>query len=448
MNMPQHTLAGLLPPPPAVGRRRIGYEIQVEVREGDTGLDQGILLSRIASFGPALDPRDPRARVLPCGATVSGHRFGAKIALPPITLGDGAPESLLALALVAEQELGDWVRHDQVITLERRRIQVSVSANDDLLPAIAGEFTRRCALGVAMILGLHENGIQVRPRRGRLEVCAPSAPDDRMAAAMTLIASSAMLLEEARWMAEALPRELLMTIEPAPLRYGNHLTRSAFGADLALFGRETPVVLDGATTTAQVAFEHLWERSRAWAQRVGLDSARVEDIIAGRVALAIDGGDNDAVGDRIEGSVPAPVDLTEHRSPRGIVVTPEWVTWDTVVWSCTTSEGQTVRAVVPRELSEAFLEAVDTARFEDIVRQEVRRGTRRRKLVDISQAAEPGIWHEVNPIALLPLERNGIGQVPLSPQGHPRRGPQVPRVHAGPARRRGSRGHLSPQTGH
>ncbi len=448
--MPAHPIAHLFPSDRQPGKRRLGLEMHVRVLEDDHPVDPRRALSRLATVGIAADPRDPAWRVLPSGTLISDSGPDLKLSTPPHSLGAATADDVLALA-TAER---DWVQtHLQLdiagqsrLRLEIVAYQVNISASDELLPALAGEFARRCALALALVVGIDERGIQIRPRRHRLEITVPAASTDNMLGALTLITACALLLEEGRWMAEALPQEKVLTLEPAAGHYGIHVGPHAFGPDLHHLGRATPILVDDENTDAQADLEHVWSLARPWAVRAGLETQRIEALIAGNLPLAVEQA---APSERPLNAFPprrAPVRATV--TLRGTVITAHWLTWETVVWRCQLAVGETMYAVVPRAQNAEFLDGVDGQRVEDLLRQEVRRSGRRRRLMTYEQSLEVGFWHEVTPEALFPLERNGIGRVPLAPSAPPRRGPGVKHPqHAGP-QRRGSRARLSARTGH
>jgi hypothetical protein len=82
-----------------------------------------------------------------------------------------------------------------------------------------------------------------------------------------------------------------------------------------------------------------------------------------------------------------------------------------VVWVFRQGDRE-LHAVLPVDQEEEFLERLDAGHYDDIVRRELRRRVRQRRLVLHAELQEAAWWHEVRPGALVPAERTPTGQPP------------------------------------
>ncbi len=159
------------------------------------------------------------------------------------------------------------------------------------VPALARRYAGTVAPALMLLLDLPcSPGLLVRPRDRRLEFGGEYLPpDDRLLAAAAFAAASAVQLASAR-VATADPPFDFATgdIEPAVGRPGWFVPRTAFGADLYVYGRACSLrLVDGSLISAQTVLERTWAWCRPQAiMQLGVDAVQlVDSAVAGRCAL-------------------------------------------------------------------------------------------------------------------------------------------------------------------
>ncbi len=150
----------------------IGVEQEFSVRAGAGTVDFREVIHRLPSSGRRLDPGDSFAYRCPSGSVLTCDEREAEIALPPVALGPGFPMELHRRTAAATRDLQSMLPGPLTLRGFSTHIsaQVQTHPNDSLAGLYAGTF------GVAAVLlttGSMGRGVMVRPRPGRLEVCAP-----------------------------------------------------------------------------------------------------------------------------------------------------------------------------------------------------------------------------------------------------------------------------------
>ncbi len=372
---------------------RLRVEHQLTLWSGQRRLDFRHLIGRVAGSLQALDPGDPRARRLPSGVALTTDGWEAVLATPPLPLTPGAPRALDDL-LRSERT---WLRAAAPTRAATRLTGLSthlhVSVPDARVMEVGRLFVESCAPALAAITELeHSPGILVRPHVGGLEVSGEYVEGLRLLAAVTLLAACVTGLQHG----------------PPPLGQARATLPSRL--DPAWFFPPAP---------ATDALDEVWEWARPWCLAIELDPGPVELLTrTARRGVVDDCTFGRRREHRITGAEAGP-----RTRAAGFRAETEWLTWDHVVWLLQDAAGRQCRAVMPVEHEGTFLVQLDSGRLDRAVLRMLRRSVvRRRRLDHHAQLAQPGLWHDVRPGALVPvglLPEGAVAPAVTDPSGRP-----------------------------
>ena len=251
-------------------------------------VDFRALLPSLAIDGRPLDPGDAHARRLAWGAVLTADEREAEIALPPLRPRAGSASLVRDLAERARAELSALLPAGY--TVVGYSTHLSVAMPTDMADAIAHRYARTFAPALMLLLDASDApGLLVRPRPGRLELGGDHRSGDPLRAAVLFALGSARALADPAIRA-GVP---LLGIDPAAAvdRYGWYVDRAAFGADLYVEGRATPLPLaEGGTILAGDLLARAWAISRRTLGDMATpdDLALVDRLVAGELALPIE----------------------------------------------------------------------------------------------------------------------------------------------------------------
>ena len=380
---------------------RVGVEHEYGVWSGSAQVDFRQLLPVVAGDLRALDPGDPRARRLPSGVMLTADGREAELATPPLPWDGRAPEALDALLAAERGVLA--ARAAEAAAVDRLTgfsTHVNVTVPDALAVEVGRRFVQHCGLATVLVAEPSSSaGLLVRPRRGRLEIGGEYAEGEHLVALVTFVGSAVGAL-----LAGAPPPPL-----PAPVAVP---AREKFGWFLPPEGPYADLLVRGRAAGGEL-LEEVWAWARPTCLGAGVDPAPVDRLVAG-APLRLE--DRDAAADACSvGTEPdrvAPDRLTgPRRLAGGVEAETLWLTWQHVVWVFRDGSRE-LHAVLPVDQEAEFLELLDAGAYDEVVRRELRRRVRRRRLVVHAQVEGAAWWHVVRPGALVPAERTPGGEPP------------------------------------
>ncbi len=259
------------------------HEYSVLDRCGEVPVDFRTLIHTLGVEGVRADPTDPNAYRCPWGGVLTCDGKEAELAIPPVDVEPGFVAAAVALADAGEAALRALVpklRLDGYST----HLSVSVRVRDDR--RFARAYARTFAPALMLLMDRADSpGMLVRPRPGRLELCAEFVAGPASGAAVAFAVGSVRALAP---MSRAERRDLAVEtrLEPAVERYGWYVDRNAFGVDLSADGRRARLVPVRGRGSV-LGQEHL---ARAWGcARDALEGvASPEDLEAADALVAGD----------------------------------------------------------------------------------------------------------------------------------------------------------------
>ena len=255
-------------PGPHVG---IEHELRVLDAEGEQ-VDVRPILHDLGIDGVRADPGDPNAYRCPWGGTVTCDGREVELATPPLPVRPGFVDRAVRSA-----ELGRAAIESVLPTglrLEGYSTHLSVSQPRRRDDAVARTFARSYAPGLMLLLDRPTSpGLLVRPRPHRLELCGEYAEGDDLRAALGFATATALAAQQRPAQARAL--RVAVALEPAQERYGWYVDRRAFGADLYVRGRATPLRRRRAWVDAHAHLLEGWATARPCLSRLA-DPADLE----------------------------------------------------------------------------------------------------------------------------------------------------------------------------
>ena len=269
----------------------IGIEHEFVVRNHGTVVDFHELIHDLSIPGRRLDPGDCNAYRLPSGLALTADEGEAEIATPPIAVQHGFTGDIVAWAGHGRAQLEAVLppRHD----LEGYSTHLSVSAEGTDGDTLASLYASTFAPALALLLEREDSqGIYVRPRPGRLELCGEFVEGSRLGAVAAFAAGSSRAVSFAlAGRLGTLPPALAVQTLPAVERYGLRVTRHACGIDLYAAGRAASLPLaGGGQVVAQDYLETAWRAARAALDDCAStdDLAVVDAMVGGALPLGIE----------------------------------------------------------------------------------------------------------------------------------------------------------------
>ena len=397
----------------------VGVEHEYQLfDENDEQVDFRTLIHGFALGARHLDPADPNAYRLATGAALTCDGAEAEIALPPVPLAAGFGTE------VASRAWHERCRLEQLVPGLRvagYSTHVSVSTPPAIGDAVASLYTRTFAPALMLLMDRPTSpGLLVRPRPGRTELGGEYVDGDRLRVVATFAAGSVLACHAAVTRNAPVPPALNAHVLDDDHRYGWFVSRSAFGLDLYIEGRDTQLLLAaGGTTTAQQHLEHSWTIARdALGEHIGAPEMRpIDELVWGTTPLPIAASATRA-GASAGPFGPSPFgDVLTTRHRPGFDITPVMVTWGAAVLLAY-SPATDRKAFIPvtcTQLGE-YLQALDAGRYDAVIAYRLRRphpiGHRLRHRRHLSMDR---LYDRLGPRRrLLQRERAAVG-------GHPRK---------------------------
>ncbi len=404
----------------------VGVEHEYVVRSArGSHTDFRDLIHTLRLDGKRLDPGDRNAYRLRSGLAVTCDEAEAEIASPPITVRPGFAAELAAWAedgrRTLERSLGR--RHH----LDGYSTHISAAMPAALNDEAAWLFAHTFAPAFALIIEHPvSQGVYVRPRPGRLELCGDYARGQRLMAAAALAAGGARACATAlRDGPSRLPPELEVTLLPGIERYGHRIRREAYGVDLYSGGRNALLRLAGGATIR--AGDHFQAAAAAAIHALAPLTGERDLAPLARVARG-----QDPLGIETDGSDPTGPGWPPPRSPFGQAIAPRRRrryatttvagTWDVTVFRIDSSL-RTAFAAIPRDALAAFLERLDQGLLDGAIEAFLESPPTGRILSAYAQVSEPGFYDGLgDPAGLVAPERLPVGLTPAEMAGPGRPG--------------------------
>ena len=405
---------GIRSQPDAIGSL-IGLEHEFRVLRGAEPVDFRELIHTLPIDGLRLDPGDRNAYRCRSGLSITADGAEAEFATPPIAVRPGFAHELSRWAERGRAEIERSLPPG--VVLEGFSTHLSITMDDAVNDRVCDLFAETFSAGLALLVeGPQSQGIYVRPRPGRIELCGEFVRGERLEAAATFAVGAVLACWRAVTAeARVLPPRLRVNTLPGIERYGIRVRREAYGTDLYSHGRQALLELtDGAQMPAQRHFEAEWicggGRARQ-ARQPPRSAALVAGFVSGRRALAIEGGASGAdVARRARarrhanafGAVVRPLQRP------GFTVGPRSLTWEMAVLRI---EGaRTAYAAIPRRALAAFEDRLAKGKLDDGLRRALAQPPAGAVLFSRDQAAQPALFDEVGDAAgLVAPERGPAG---------------------------------------
>ncbi|MEP7216157.1 MAG: hypothetical protein ABI782_07875, partial [Anaerolineaceae bacterium] len=397
------------PCPPAPGAL-IGIEHEFVVRDRGEVVDFRELIHDLALPGRRLDPGDCHAYRLPSGLALTADEGEAEIATPPIPVQQGFSSDVVAWAQQGRAQLEEVLPRGH--NLEGYSTHLSVAApgldGDDL----ASLYARTFAPALALLLERPDSqGVYVRPRPGRLELCGEFVEGSRLGAVASFAAGSSRATSLALAGLGTLPPALAVQTLPAVERYGLRVTRHACGVDLYAGGRAAPLPLAGGGEIATQAYlEAAWRSARAALDgRASADDLAVVDrMVGGALPLGIEVRQPEARSSVSAGASPSsPLGHVTRRWQRpGLVIEAVVATWDFTVFRIQAARSNAL-VCIPRESLVSFVTSLDAGRLDRTLVAVLDSASTRPILSQNDQTDRVGVFAGMgDPVNLLPAERD------------------------------------------
>ncbi len=347
---------GIRSQPDAIGSL-IGLEHEFRVLRGAEPVDFRELIHTLPIDGLRLDPGDRNAYRCRSGLSITADGAEAEFATPPIAVRPGFAHELSRWAERGRAEIERSLPPG--VVLEGFSTHLSITMDDAINERVCNLFAETFSAGLALLVeGPQSQGIYVRPRPGRIELCGEFVRGERLEAAAAFAVGAVL----ACWQAVVrhagpLPPRLRVNTLPGIERYGIRVRREAYGVDLYAAGRRAALELaEGGGMPAQDHFEAEWRSARSALDMRGSrrERALVSGFVSGRRRLAIEGGGSqvDVPGEPRRAPVDAFGAAVRVLERPGYTVTPRALTWEMAVLRI---EGaRTVYAAIPRKALAAF----------------------------------------------------------------------------------------------
>ncbi|HUI89433.1 MAG TPA: hypothetical protein VLX61_11990 [Anaerolineales bacterium] len=372
----------------------VGLEHEYRL-EQDGAVDFRLLIHKLGLANAHLDPSDPNAYRLPCGASLTCDEREAELALPPTLLTGGfslavetrANEAyaLLKQVLPAGIRIEGYSTHISISIDPTRREQVALLLACTFAPALMLLTDRQTS-----------PGLLVRPRPKRIELGGEYVTGRRLRAALAVAVGSVRACLSGKN-----PPRLALQLALDHSRYGWYVDRRAFGPDLYSEGRQARLRLaDGGTITAQEQLEASWEIARetitGLADETDLEPA--DKMIAGVEPLPIEGPDEE----RIENSHQAPIEPSIYGTilgPRvrpGYELAPVMVSWAVCVFVIVNpNDSRRAFACVPGQDLERFLGQLESGMLDALICDYLNRPATGQTLNQYDQSMKFGLYDDL-----------------------------------------------------
>ena len=403
----------------------VGVEHEFRLLEGGRQVDARPLIHDLDLGQRDLDPADPYAYRLADGSAITCDGRELEIAIAPVPVAPGFAVEADARAIRAREQL--QARLGPGRTLIGYSTHLSISVVDDLLAQTVERFVRAHACALMLLLdGTDGVGLLVRPRPGRLELGGAFASGRALRTALVFAVGAAMDVAHGTDLPALQPR-----LEAARDRFGVYVDRRAFGGDLYMTGRRTPLrPADGAVIDAQSSLTDSWRVARAHAARLcgELDLVETDDVVSGALPLPTEGDPIDAAAPPTAvgtitrtARVPFGVALGARERPE-FGLAPVMLTWQLAVFLV--DGRRRAFAAVPGDQLGGFLEALDAGTLDEPIASYLRERGLRRTISRPTQARTAGLWDRLGARRRLlaqdppPAARAGLAALVNAAQAH------------------------------
>ena len=420
MELARLTTSGAHPTEPLVGA-----EHEYRVASATAPVDFRTLIHDLELGGRRLDPGDANAYRCSWGGQITCDEAEAEVVTPPEPVSPGFAPALGHWAATGRRHLVSSL--DSEHRLLGYSTHLNVSTPRSLGDRTCRLATRTFAPALMLLLdGPSSQGVAIRPRPGRAELCGEYADGDRLVAAALFWTGAVLACSAAAGAAAAgnskagshLPSPLAANTVPDVERYGWVLYRHAFGLDLYAKGRDTVLTRSaGGTISAQAHLELAWEAARSALEGLASNEelALVDQIVRGELPLGIEGRFPTAarLSPRFGENVRRPL-FGEVLSPprRSHEVRAVVATWDHTVfrlWDAG-SESRCVFACIPRSHLPGFLDGLADGRMDALIDTALDSAPLSGVLSEWSQTAQPGFYGKMQSAKLVAPERSPLAE--------------------------------------
>lgn len=386
----------------------VGIEHEYMVRDGGgAAIDFRDLIHTLPIDGLRLDPGDENAYRLRSGMALTADEREAEVASPPVVVEPGFAAAVAGWAAAGRRTVAGLLPPG--FSIEGYSTHVSVAAPDVLVDEVSIEYALRFAAPLALLMESPESqGVYVRPRPGRLELCGDYVDGGRLAAVAAFAVGSAAAC--AALVAGALPAglappRLRVELLAGEERFGYRARREAYGVDLYTGGRGAVLTdEDGAPLVAAQVLRRAWEAATWGLQAAGAgDRETAERMVQGGLPLGIEGG---WPGPERAWAAPPPCLLGSVIEPLrrdGYATRPVAATWEFSVFELVGAPGRAF-AGIPRRWLGPYARAIRSGRLDAPVLAAL--GQPGEALARRTQVAAPGLFAALGDLrGLLPPER-------------------------------------------
>jgi len=400
----------------------VGVEHEYSLWRGDTFLDFREFAPRLGRFGEPWHPTEPLVFRSSDGVQLQADANVAEAATPPIPIGPGFAEQTAAVSALGRARLTEVVPSDS--KLHGESTHLSIASDPATVRELALRYAQAFAPALMLLIDREDSpGLLVRPRPGRLELCAEHVCDDRLAAVIAFAVGSVRALETAG--APPLPY-IEVTIEAARGRFGWFLANDAFAEGMYEQPRSAELrTIDGTSISGQQHIEAAWQVVRRYVEEDASPATLqlIDAMVEGRAPLGVERDDDAgcscataAAADAPPGDASLLPEARLHRRLRpGYELCVEAATWDFVAFRAHDA-GRSVVANVPRIRLRAFLDSVDAGAIDELVCEALDAAGTFGPLRQSAETARAGFFDAiVRSSELLPRDVMGVGPLTLHP---------------------------------
>ena len=386
------------------------HEYQVLCRDGP--LDFRELIHSLTIDGLRLDPGDKHAYRTRQGLAVTSDGAEAEVASPPVALQPGFTSDIARWAEAGRRTLQRAL--PKPFTLAGYSTHLSAAMPHPLNDDACDLFARTFAPAFALVIERRDSqGVYVRPRPARMELCGEFVDGSRLRAAAALAAGGARAcaLAVEGHPPRAFPQQIEVELLPGIDRYGLRVRREAYGVDLYTAGRAGLLRrLSGGTITAQEQIELAWAAAEEALAAVAVrgDLADGRAIVRGTRPLGVEDESDRAMRHRAPSRSPFG-DAIVPRCRRRLTVTPVLATWDVTVFRLD-GASRSAFASIPRDALARFLRALDRGELDELLGAYLEASPGGRALNSHAQVGEPALYDVLgDPVGLVAEERLPAG---------------------------------------
>ena len=401
----------------------VGVEHEFRVLSGGVQVDFRELIHQLPIDGVRIDPGDRNAYRCPSGIAVTTDGAEAEFATPPVAVRPGFVKELERWVEAGRAEIEAALPPG--FALEGYSTHISITVPDDVSDIVAARFVSHFSAAFALLLERADSqGIYVRPRPGRLELCGEFADGEALGAA-ALFAVGAVKACLAGATADV-PDSAVETL-PGVERFGVRVLRDAYGLDLYAAGRSGALSAAGGSVSVQLYLERGWDCARRFVRAFAAQGELrlLDEIVHGRRPLAIER--KGEAGHQPGGCPPRSAFGVALRPPGGakFALAPALMTWELAVFRVTGEEREGYVGV-PRRALAAFERQAARGKLDRQLAAFLRAPAAGRVLEARAQVAEPALFDALGDgSGLVAPERSlvGLAGLPAGRTGKLQRAP-------------------------